>query len=187
MKMKKILTAAALAFACTLFAAQKTENEMVLPLKVVNGRMPGWNGDGTLTALDGGKVQLQLKERTGKDYYQASAFYRVRKPQPGEYELVLELSTQSQGFFTILFYSPLYSKDGKVERRYEKLPLDEFDAEGAHELEQLRRLLQFRIHRHAIAAAAESIRVRRPGRPRHGMPDAILPFQERENVEQAHA
>ena len=100
--MKKILTAAALAFACTLFAAQKTENEMVLPLKVVKGRMPGWNGDGTLTALDGGKVQLHLKERTGKDYYQASTFYRVRKPQPGEYELVLELSTQSQGFFTIL-------------------------------------------------------------------------------------
>lgn len=130
MKMKKILTAAALAFACTLFAAQKTENEMVLPLKVVKGRMPGWNGDGTLTVLDGGKVQLQLKERTGKDYYQASAFYRVRKPQPGEYELVLELSTQSQGFFTILFYSPLYSKDGRVERRYVKLPLDEFDAEG---------------------------------------------------------
>ncbi len=128
--MKKILAAAALAFACTLSAAQKTENEMVLPLKVVKGVMPGWNGDGTLTALDGGKVQLQLKERTGKDYYQASAFYRVRKPKAGEWELILELSTKSQGFYTILFYSPLYSKDGKVERRYEKLPLDEFDTEG---------------------------------------------------------
>lgn len=129
--MKHMLTMIAVAAAVTLFGALEAKAENALPLKAGKTGIQRWNTSCKSAVQDGDAVRLELRE-TGENAWQASAIYMVPRPQAGEVEFAIEVSTQDRSFHTVQFYLPLQPKaeGSKVQRRYIRVPMKDFKMDG---------------------------------------------------------
>jgi len=129
--MKHMLTMIAVAAAVILSGVLEARAENALPLKAGKAGIQRWNTSCKSVVQDGEAVKLELRE-TGENAYQASAIYNVPRPQAGEVEFAIEVSTQDRSFHTVQFYLPLQPKaeGSKIQRRYIRVPMKEFKMDG---------------------------------------------------------
>ena len=129
--MRNMLTMIAVAATVTLFGAMEAKAGNELPLKAGKAGIQRWNTSCKSAVQDGDAVKLELRE-IGENAYRASAIYSVPRPQAGEMEFAIEISTQDKSFHTVQFYLPLQpqAEGSKIQRRYIRIPMNEFKMDG---------------------------------------------------------